>query len=212
MKKLFVWIAALGLVHGALAQGGEDPAAARERISRQRGEVEAAYKADEKACYQKFAVNDCLNAARSRRREAMADLKRQETSLNDAERKRKGAERQRAIEERAQAQKRVERPEPPAKAAPPAPHPPAGPTIEEKQAERARAQERNAAEAAARKRDAQARQQEKAAESARRQAEAASNAERRKKEQAEADEHKASVNKRLAERNKPPAQPLPAPP
>jgi colicin import membrane protein len=212
MNKLLVWIAVAGLVHGALAQDAEDPAAARERISRGRGEVEAAYKAQEKACYQTFAVNDCLKAARSRRREAMADLKRQETSLNDAERKRKGAERQRAIEARVPADKRAAQAGQPAKTGPEGPRPPVGPTIEEKQAERAREQERNAADAAERKRDGQVKQREKELESARRKEDAARNAERQRKEQAQAEEHKAAVNKRMAERNKSPAQPLPPPP
>jgi colicin import membrane protein len=212
MNKLLVWTAAAALVHGALAQDAEDPAVARARISRERGEVEAAYKVKERACYQTFAVNDCLKEARSRRRDAMADLKRQETSLNDAERKRKGAERQRVIEERASVEKRAAQAGQPAQAGPQGPGMPAGPTIQEKQAERARAQERNAADAADRQREQQVKQREKEAELARRKEDAARNAQRLKKEQAQAEEHKASVNKRLAERSKPPAQPLPPPP
>jgi colicin import membrane protein len=44
------------------------------------------------ACYQRFAVNDCLLDSRRARREVMADLRRQEVSLNDAQRKRRAAE------------------------------------------------------------------------------------------------------------------------
>ena len=105
MKKLLFWIAAACLVQVALAQDAEDPAAARAHISAERSQVEAAFRLQEKGCYSKFAVNDCLKAARAQRRETLADLKRQETSLNDADRKRKGAERQRALEEKAAAEK-----------------------------------------------------------------------------------------------------------
>ncbi len=212
MNKWFVCVVLAGMVHGARAQDAEDPAAARERIARERSQVEAAFKAEEKACYQKFAVNDCLKAARAHRREVMADLKRQEISLNDAERRRKGAERQRAIEERAEAERRGAKAGQPAKGPNPmVPRGPAGPTVGQKQAERADAQARNAANASERQRQAQVKAREKETEVARRTQEAAKNAADQKKRQAEAAQHKASVQKRLAERNKPPAAPLPPP-
>jgi len=209
MKQLLFWLAALSLAHGALAQDAEDPAAARSRISTERAQVEAGFRVQEKACYGKFAVNDCLKDARARRREAMADLKRQETSLNDADRKRKGAERQRAIEERATAEKNAAAPDRPAKgkAAHPLPQADAPP----KSADRAHAAEANAADARERKRLAQLKTEEKKAEALRRAEDAAQNAQRSKDQQTEAKEHKASVEKRLAERKKPPARPLPPP-
>lgn len=211
MNKILIWLVAAGLALAALAQDAEGPAAAHERIARQRGEVEAVYKADEQACYQKFAVNDCLRQARSLRRQAMADLKRQETSVNDAERRRKGAERQRAIEERAQAEGRRS---PSAGTAPAAPaHGMSlpGPTLEQRQAKRAQAQQRNAADAAARQHEQQGRQREKEVDAARRKADAAANADRQEKARAEAQEHKAGVQRRLAERAGSRAQPLPPP-
>ncbi len=60
----------------------------------------AAYEQQRKACYQKFAVTPCLTEARDSHNEALRDLKRQETLLNDAKRKTKSAQRVKAIEER----------------------------------------------------------------------------------------------------------------
>ena len=99
MKKLLLWLAAAVVAQAVLAQDQGDAAAQRARIAAERAQVETRFRTDQKDCYGLFAVNDCLNAAKARRREAMADLRRQEISLNDAERKRKGAERQRQIEE-----------------------------------------------------------------------------------------------------------------
>lgn len=82
------------------AQEPAETAAERARISTERGKAEATFTAQEKACYGKFAVNDCIAAARAQRREALADLRRQEVGLNDLERKRKAAERLREIDAR----------------------------------------------------------------------------------------------------------------
>lgn len=85
--------------HSNLA-GGLDVRAERSRIASERQQVEARFKAEETACYQKFAVNDCIDAGRAERREKLADLRRQEISLNDAERKRKGAEQVQRMEDK----------------------------------------------------------------------------------------------------------------
>ena len=45
----------------------------------------------EAACYQRFAVNDCLLESRRLQRELMADLRRQEVLINDTQRKRRAA-------------------------------------------------------------------------------------------------------------------------
>ena len=210
MNKLLLWIVTVGLAQVAWAQGAEDPAAARERISAERSQVEAAFRLQERGCYGKFAVNDCLKAARAQRREALADLKRQDTSLNDADRKRKGAERQRSLEEKAAAEKKDAKPGTPVQGGAPQ-HPAPRPSSAQKEAEHAQAQAMNATNAQERKRQAQVKAQEKKAEQARRVDEAAQNAMRHQEQEAQAAEHKASVNKRLAERTKPPAQPLPPP-
>ncbi|RYX89262.1 MAG: hypothetical protein EOO28_33440 [Comamonadaceae bacterium] len=77
----------------------------RARVAAERSAAESRFRNEEKACYIRFAVNDCLNEARTRRRVALADLRRQDLSLNEAERKRKGAERLKAIEQKNSSEK-----------------------------------------------------------------------------------------------------------
>ena len=212
MKKLQYWIALASLVPALALAQEEDTAATRARITAERSRLDAAYRAQEKECYRKFAVNDCLKAARAQRREALADLNRQETSLNDAERKRKGAERQRELEEKAAAEKNPpsgRQPDQKGGSQRPAPTP--RPDTAQKEAEHARTQATNAANAQERKREAQLKAEEKKAEQARRLDEAARNVKRQQETQAQAEEHRAAVNNRLAERKKPPAPPLPEP-
>ena len=57
--------------------------------------------AESSACYKKFLVNQCLDDIKPRRRDALADLKRQEVSLDAQERKARGAEQIRKTEEKA---------------------------------------------------------------------------------------------------------------
>ena len=64
----------------------------RERIRQTRASQQAQFTAQDARCYARFAVNDCLAEVRSNRREVLGDLRRQEISLNDAQRKRRGAE------------------------------------------------------------------------------------------------------------------------
>ena len=64
----------------------------RERIRQTRATEQSQFEAQEVECYRRFAVNDCLVEVRSRRREVLGDLRRQEISLNDAQRKRRAAE------------------------------------------------------------------------------------------------------------------------
>lgn len=61
-------------------------------IQQERARYQAQSAAQEIACYQRFAVNDCLNDSRRKLREALADLRRQEIVLNDAQRKRRAAQ------------------------------------------------------------------------------------------------------------------------
>jgi colicin import membrane protein len=85
----------------------------RQRIAKERIEASALYEQQRRACYQQFAVTPCLEQARDSYNELIRDLKRQEVSLNDAKRRRAGADSLRAIENRnsneaqlAQAQRR----------------------------------------------------------------------------------------------------------
>ena len=78
----------------------EQEARQQTRIAGERAELLRAYEAQRAACYQKLVVNDCLAQARDAHNEQMNDLKRQEVALNDVQRKRKAADRLRAIDER----------------------------------------------------------------------------------------------------------------
>lgn len=71
-------------------------------IARTRASYEAQFRAQERDCYQRFAVNDCLRASRHTEREVMSDLRRQEILLNDAQRKRRAAQQLLRADERAQ--------------------------------------------------------------------------------------------------------------
>lgn len=67
-------------------------AAQRAWIAETRTRYEAQFRAQEIACYQRFAVNDCLIESRRTEREVMADLRRQDVLINDTQRKRRAAE------------------------------------------------------------------------------------------------------------------------
>ena len=90
-------VAQTGVVSGQ--SGSID--AQRAAISAQRSRLEASFLTEDAACYKKFAVNSCLGKVNTRRREAMADLRRQEIFLNDEERRIKGDEQIRKTQEKA---------------------------------------------------------------------------------------------------------------
>ena len=66
--------------------------AERERIAQTRASHEAMSAQQEAQCYARFAVNSCLIKIRAHRREVLSDLRRQEITLNDMRRKRRGAD------------------------------------------------------------------------------------------------------------------------
>ncbi len=74
----------------------------RERIAAERSQVQQRFSQQEAVCYQKFAVNSCLEDARIERNEALGELRRQEITLNQAERRRKGALQQQLTEDKSQ--------------------------------------------------------------------------------------------------------------
>lgn len=74
--------------------------AERERIKNERTNATQNLAQQRQACYQKLAVTPCLNEARDQHNEKMRDLKRQEVSLNDMQRKRAAADRVKALDER----------------------------------------------------------------------------------------------------------------
>ena len=96
---LFIVPILAGLVFAGTAVGQNIPKngassadAELARIRSQRDLIEGTFSVDERDCYQRFAVYDCIGRARLTRREAMADLRRQELAINTAEARRRGAE------------------------------------------------------------------------------------------------------------------------
>jgi colicin import membrane protein len=109
MKKLFILLAAawLTLVNAQVPNASMDDAdfervrlAQDSRIQLERERLKAVFEGEEVLCYQRFAVNDCLRKARVVRREALADLRRQEVLLNAQEAKRKAVIQVSRIEEK----------------------------------------------------------------------------------------------------------------
>ncbi|OGB08753.1 MAG: hypothetical protein A3E79_18475 [Burkholderiales bacterium RIFCSPHIGHO2_12_FULL_61_11] len=82
--------------------------AERARINAERARLETRFLAEEAACYDRFFVSSCLGDVNKRRREATADLRRQEISLNDQERRIKGAEQIRKTEEKSSPERQRE--------------------------------------------------------------------------------------------------------
>ena len=98
--KSFSWAVALSLATAVVPLAAQTEAERelelreaqqREWIAQTRAQYGAQFRAQEIACYQRFAVNDCLNESRRTEREVLADLRRQEILINDAQRKRRAA-------------------------------------------------------------------------------------------------------------------------
>lgn len=101
----FLLLVFTGLAQAQIALvAGQDPVASleerRARISAERARLETSFSAEDAACYERFAVNSCLGKIDTRRRQAMAELRRQEISLNDEERKNRGEEQLRKTQEK----------------------------------------------------------------------------------------------------------------
>lgn len=191
--------------------GGTDFDAERARLSQERKVVDERFQAEQKACYQKFAVEGCLEDSRRRRRAATEDIKRQEAAINDIERKRRGADALDRLEE-----KKV------------SPRPQDTPSQreqsmknqeerEQRAAEHAETRARMASDAALRKREFEDKQRAHAddqAKAAARRAEAPAEREAYERKQQRAVEHRADRERRNAEKlkEKPRSAPLPTPP
>ena len=102
MKK---WIVLGLLVTCFGVQGQTSTDAERSRISAERTRLDAAFALEDTACYKRFLVNNCLDEAKTRRRDALADLRRQEIVLNDEARKSKAAEQLQKIEDKSAPEK-----------------------------------------------------------------------------------------------------------
>ncbi len=104
--KTFAITLLLTLLDGlAVAQTGALNGQQRAAISAERSRLEAGFLTEDAACYKKFAVNSCLGKVNTKRREAMADLRRQEILLNDEERRIKGEEQIRKTQEKSSSEK-----------------------------------------------------------------------------------------------------------
>lgn len=105
MSKFWLALLALGVAfstwgqedasHGIASVGLE-----RSRIDAQRHQALAAFVIQEQACQTRFAVSACVRDLGLRRNALLAELKRQEASLNDAERLKRGADQIKRIEEK----------------------------------------------------------------------------------------------------------------
>lgn len=102
MKKLFLLLCMLDLGNLVFAQA-MDGDLERSRIQGSRLQEEARYQIEEKACYARFAVTNCLHEVRVRRRETFAVLRRQEQVLNDLERRRRTLEQMNRINQNSSA-------------------------------------------------------------------------------------------------------------
>lgn len=74
--------------------------AQRQRIDAGRADAAQRFEADEKACWQRFAVNACVRAVRGERRLVTDRLRQQELAVNAVERQRRTEARLRQIEEK----------------------------------------------------------------------------------------------------------------
>ncbi|XAH25724.1 hypothetical protein AAFF27_11245 [Xylophilus sp. GW821-FHT01B05] len=183
-------------------------------IEEARGQLQARQLTEQTACYQKFAVNDCVSSVKEHYRVPLRELRQQELGVRDGERARKERERQVRLEE--QRQQDLRNKESAAQRAQGS----ASPEQRQADADRQR-QERDAAapgqaeRARAERAQQQRSQADAAASRAQRAADAPEQRRRFDENQRAAEARRQSLQRRLQEQKdsgKPPAQPLPIPP
>ena len=177
----------------------------RARIAAQRQLELARYAQQEKDCAARFLVNDCLAAVKSQRREALAELRRREISLDEAERSRKAAQ---------QAELAREKSEPPSSGLS-APKDPSAERLQRRSKEKEQAQAQSEVAAQQRAQQQAQKLENRAASDAARAAQAdvaAKNARAYQEKRAAAQKHKADLLLRQQGQTKAPAKPLPDPP
>ena len=94
---IFACAAVLALPAAAADDSGRHE---RERIARERAAASARYAEQERECHRRFVVTNCIEAAQVERRETMEHLRAQQRVLDEADRKRRAAERMQAIRDR----------------------------------------------------------------------------------------------------------------
>ena len=102
MKKLII-LMLLTVTFTVYAQ--RSTSAERVRIASERANLEAGFASENSRCYKNYLVTDCLNEVTRKRRAAMADLSRQEMTLNKQDRIVKATEQLRKTEEKASPEK-----------------------------------------------------------------------------------------------------------
>ena len=212
MKVFAVVLFLASLCTGAAAQTAAavptNPDAERTRITAERARLEAGFLSEDAACYQRFFVNSCLDEVNVRRRETLAALRTQEIVLNEQERKFRGAEQIRRIDEKASSENQQQQADQRARAASSDQSRLIG--QKEKQQSRTKAQAAEQANSEARTERLRANQQKKQTRSDRQAAEAAETA-RYDARQKEAETRRAQNAREQLQRAKPAAKPLPLP-
>ena len=217
MKRI-ACLAAAALLAAAGARAQEpDFGAQRERIRAERANVEARFAEEQKACRAKFAVTDCMHRITSERNALLAELRRRENGINDAQRRQREEQRQRDAAER-QAERESDE----------AARRPKGEAERREREERAAEQEKKRAAEASRPSRPQPPKDKAPAGPPSPQGspralprtgspsgptaeEAAKNRQDYERRLSEAEAHKAEVRARIARRTKPAASALPAP-
>ncbi|MBK7062627.1 MAG: hypothetical protein IPI03_19685 [Rubrivivax sp.] len=88
-------LALLLAMAGARADVDAAPPAAHERQ-----DIQSRFNRERQACAQRFTVNDCVDAARSRERSALADLQRRQQAAATQQRAQRAGEHQREVQAR----------------------------------------------------------------------------------------------------------------
>ncbi len=175
------------------AEADAAASAERDRIGVARRAAEVRFDTERKQCYQRFAVEDCLSAARDQHRDTLADLRRREADLNDAERRRRGEEALRRLDDKQLTPQTRDNPEERAR------NQQAQQDREQRNADHAASRASQAAEAPQRRQafeDRQRAQAERKAQRAARQAQDAVERERYERRQADAQQRRADVQDR----------------
>ena len=191
------------------AQEKDNNALERSKIAAERARLEAGFQAEEAACKSRFAVNACLQEIRPRRNAAMADLRRQDLLINEADRKARAADQIQKTEDKSSLERQQQRAEQEKKAQQEAER------RSERHDQRGQSQAKSAAEASANVDAAQTRQknsQSKAEEAKIRHEQAASHVLDAKVRSEKAAQNQAERDKRLKEKSNSTRKPLPAPP
>jgi hypothetical protein len=105
MKRLHFPVMIVLLCSSAVAQ---DVSEQRANIQLRREHEARLFDAEEQACQNKFAVNDCVHSVLVKRRQVIGNLQREENLVKDLERQRRAVEQMQSIERKAAAHQELE--------------------------------------------------------------------------------------------------------